>query len=59
MCLYRPSCHLQLACNLRVITPLQEKLNDLPLARAKPNRLIIHLNPLLLYFAPFYGLRYG
>ena len=53
MCFYCPSCHLQLACNFRVITALQEKLYNLPLARAKPNRLVIHLNTPYRLFRPF------
>ena len=46
MSFHGPSSHLELTGNFRIVAALQEKLDDLLLARAKPDRVLFHQIPL-------------
>jgi hypothetical protein len=44
MGLYRTPSHLELFRNFRIVTALQEQVDDLPLSRAQSNWFIFHPN---------------
>jgi hypothetical protein len=51
MSLYSSPRHLELACDLGVVTTLQKQFNNLLFARTEPNGLLLHLSfPLILVF---------
>lgn len=41
---HRAASHLELSCDLVVVTALQQQLSDLLLARTQRNRILLHAN---------------